>query len=80
MLGHGPGSIFGGLGIAVDSTTVYWMDNWSMGTIMKVARQGGNPVTIASNQCNPNAITVDAARIYWTDDCVNGGGVMKLAK
>jgi hypothetical protein len=68
------------LGIAADSSGVYWMNGLPNDTISKVALKGGTPQAIASNQCNPSAIVLDAARIFWTDDCVYGGGVMKLAK
>jgi hypothetical protein len=58
--------------LAVDDTDVYWTD-WgrggeSDGSVMKVSRHGGKPVTLAKNINGPEAIAVDSANAYWTED------------
>jgi sugar lactone lactonase YvrE len=65
-------------GIAVDATSVYWTNGASGnydGTIMKIAREGGTPITLASGQVNPGAIRVDASSAYW---CTVDGTVKKV--
>jgi len=57
--------------IAVDDTYVYWVVTGKNGSVMKLPKQGGTPVVVAT-EANPNAITVDDTAIYW-----EAGGVIK---
>jgi hypothetical protein len=60
----------------VDATSVYWTNEG--GAVMKVALDGGTPVTLASGQRVPNAIAVDATGVYWTNYDAGVGAVMKV--
>jgi hypothetical protein len=71
--------------IAVNSTGVYWTNETSgpgpggeSFAVMKVALDGGTPVTLASSS---GAIAVDSTSIYWTSARMgaNDGTVMKVA-
>lgn len=64
--------------IAVDATTVYWVNMGSVdssgrpsgnGSVMKCAIDGcgDKPIVLASNQLNPIAIAVDATSVYWVN-------------
>jgi hypothetical protein len=58
--------------IAVDDESVYWT---SLHEVVKVAKAGGTPVTLASVDYiiapSPNAIALDATDVYWsTNDIV----------
>jgi len=69
----------GAYSIAVDSTSVYWNNYVVNGSVMKVALDGGDPVTLAATQTMPEFMTIDAASAYWaSDDAVGkvplGGG------
>jgi sugar lactone lactonase YvrE len=66
------------LGIAVDATNVYWVND-DVGTVVRVAKTGGTPTTIAAGQMFVKAITTDAKAIYWTTQ-YQGGSVVMLAK
>ena len=72
-----PGTLASGLdhplGIAVDSTNIYWANGGSAtgtGSIMKMPLAGGCPVTLAARVGNPQDIVVSGGTVYW----VNGGG------
>jgi hypothetical protein len=55
------------LGIAVDSTSVYWVD-YGGNTVMKVALNGGSPVTLDSPLASsPFGIAADSTSVYWTN-------------
>jgi len=56
--------------VAVNASGVYAS---TANAILSVPLAGGTPTTIASNQ-SPNAITADAANVYWTN-LGHGGGV-----
>jgi hypothetical protein len=66
-------------GIALDTTAtnVYWTVNApnGQGAVMKVARAGGTPTTIATGQNFPAGIAVDATNVYWTNNL--DGTIMK---
>jgi hypothetical protein len=64
--------------IAVDATSVYWTDN-TFGRVMKVARGGGTPFTLASGLTFPMGIAVDATYVYWAENS-SMGSVSKVAK
>jgi hypothetical protein len=65
--------------LAVDSTTVYWLNAVpSTGSVVAVPIGGGAPQTIAVNQNMPQSIAVDSSCVYWTN--INAGQVMKVAK
>jgi hypothetical protein len=81
--GGPPLTLFGGpilLGqIAVDPAYAYWTSSQdifeSKGSVMKCGIQGcnGTPTSLASMDCLPASLTVDATNVYWTNDnCVNG--------
>jgi hypothetical protein len=65
--------------IAVDATHVYWTDAKAK-TLMKVPKQGGAPVTLASGQDGISALAIDAANVYWVNNLTGDlGSVMKVA-
>jgi hypothetical protein len=63
--------------IAVDATSAYWLVGPNLpgegpppevgdpGFVMRVALDGGTPVTLASGQFAPIGIAVDATSVYW---------------
>ncbi len=53
------------VGLAVDSTSVYWTE--LSGAVMVVPKQGGTPRTLASTTGNPQEVAVDSKRLYWCD-------------
>jgi hypothetical protein len=71
------------LGLAVDSTSVYWTDAHPSakgpgpldGTVMKVALCGGAPTTLATGDFRGRGVAADATSVYWTN---SGGTVMKV--
>jgi hypothetical protein len=65
------------IGIAIDTTSVYWTNSAGSapnGAVMKVALNGGTPTTLASGQSDPKGITVNATSIYWTNTSGEGDG------
>ena len=66
------GSQFEPRGIAIDSTSVYWVNNGSA-VIMKAPLDGGAPVTLTTAQNSVLAIAVDETSVYWATE----GAVMK---
>ncbi len=67
--------------IAIDATSVYWANGSATtvdgGALMKVSREGGEPVTVVSGQ-DVGRIALDAASVYFTSP--SRGKVMKVAK
>jgi hypothetical protein len=68
VLASGELTTLGG-GIAVDATSVYWVD----GNVMKVPIGGGAVTTLAVANTQ-GSIAVDATSVYWADT----GGLMKI--
>jgi outer membrane protein assembly factor BamB len=65
--------------LALDTTTVYWT-NYSGGEIRKVAKSGGQPVTVYSKSSTyPWGIAVDSRNLYWTVPNFFTGGVAAAA-
>jgi len=71
-----PSLHYNGLGIAVDTTTVYWADPTN-NKIMRVRKNGGAPVTVAGAAL-PLGLVIDDTHIYWA----NGSSytIMRIAK
>jgi len=63
--------------IVFDDTYAYWVDNTTVGTIMKAPKAGGGTATIVAHDTNPTAIAVDANSVYWADQ---GGYIKSLPK
>jgi hypothetical protein len=62
------------LGIALDTSSVYWINSGS-GNVMKMPLDGGTPVVLASGQDLPTELVVDATSVYWIN---RFGAVMKV--
>ena len=52
------------LAIAVDATSVYWM-NYVGGAVMSVPLAGGTPLALVAS--GAVGITIDRTSVYWTD-------------
>jgi hypothetical protein len=61
---------------AFDDTYFYWVDDATVGTVMRVPKTGGT-ATLLARDTNPVAIAVDAHAVYWSDA---GGNILRLAK
>jgi hypothetical protein len=71
-------SASGGAGIAVDGSSVYWTNiGRTDGPVMKVPRDGGPAVALATSQPAAVGIAVDANNVYWSD--IMGAGVVKAS-
>jgi hypothetical protein len=53
--------------IVSDDSYVYWVDNTTVGTIMKAPKGGAGTATILARDTGPTAIAVDAHSVYWSD-------------
>lgn len=77
---------FNPFAIAVDSTSVYWVQEGNgpaVGSVMKVPRGGGTQVVLASAQAAPGSLAIDSTSVYWTNQgsigTSNGdGAVLKI--
>ena len=77
--------------IAIDNTSVYWVENSnSSGAVKKVPIGGGSVTTLTSGLAEPDAIAVDSSYVYWIERNngsngsikkvpINGGSVTVLA-
>lgn len=61
------GALGGPSKMAVDATSVYWLDVHD-GNVLKMPKNGGNVVTLASGVQSPLDIAVDATSVYFSDD------------
>jgi sugar lactone lactonase YvrE len=70
----------GAAGIATDASRAYWADG-GFGTIRSAALGAPvqAPTTLASNQTAPDAVALDADRVYWTTHSASGQ-ILALAK
>ncbi len=62
--------------LAIDSTSVYWVENNLNGVVKKVPIQGGLITTLATGLVEPSAIAVDSTHVYWIERN-NGNGKLK---
>jgi hypothetical protein len=62
--------------VAIDATSIYWTDNQA---IMKLDKNGGTPIALASGQDTPVGIAVDASNVYWSTS-VQNGSILKTPK
>ena len=68
------------LGIAADSTNVYWTGGSANGVYQAPTSTGSPTVTLASNQAAPDGITV-AGNVYWANGgytMTGGGGILSV--
>jgi hypothetical protein len=61
--------------IALDKAYVYWVDDASSGSVMRVAKTGGGVTTLVQNEPQPYALALDATNVYFTD---SGSSVKKV--
>jgi hypothetical protein len=61
-----------GVGIAVDSASVYWNDG--SGAVWKAALSGGGPVQLATGPLAPSPIAIDDTNVYWLAGTTSADG------
>ena len=72
--------------LALDSDSIYFTT--SAGDVMKAPKDGGSPVTLASEQLEPQFLAADGDAVYWVNHGAglpqrgdySSGSVMKVAK
>jgi hypothetical protein len=71
--------------IAIDDASVYFTvfgtaaGSYKDGAVVRVAKTGGAPTTLAQNQAKPGGIQTDATNVYWTESD-NPGAIDRCAK
>ena len=71
----GDGSLTG-IGLALDDTDAFWIDQTTVGTVMKAPKLGGTATTLARDT-QPVAIAVDSTSVYWSDV---DGNILRVPK
>jgi hypothetical protein len=70
--------------LVLDGEYLYWVNtsNGSHGSVMRVAKNGGQPQVLAVEQVFPVGLVVDAHYVYWTNTGIDAaaGQVMRVAK
>ena len=61
----------GASGITLDSTSVYWIDNYVPGSnganLNRVSKSGGSVTTISTTTGSIQSLTVDSSSVYWAE-------------
>jgi hypothetical protein len=52
--------------LAIDDASLYWLETQA-GRVMKVAKNGGTPIALATGQSSPFDLVVDSTNVYWSD-------------
>jgi hypothetical protein len=63
-------------GIATDDQFIYWADGFDGGTVWRLAKDGGQPVALATDQASPQYPVVDGGSVYWWN--AGSGAVMRV--
>jgi hypothetical protein len=63
------------LGLALDATNVYWADA-ARGMVLKIDKQGGVALPVATGQADPSGVAVSDGVICWTN---TGDGTVRTA-
>jgi hypothetical protein len=68
--------------VVVDDDHVYWVNigTGAKGSVMRLAKTGGDPQVLASDQAFPRGLVVDDTSVYWTAGVNGAGSVMKASK
>ncbi len=66
----------GRVGIATDATHVYYTN--PDGRILRVAKSGGAPETLAAGQPEPQGLALDATHVYWSNIGGDGGSIWRV--